>query len=326
LLIVCIAVSTSSLVAAFSGEPALDIDDDGVVTFADASRFIALDMAFFNEQRAMAWTSPSFDANFRLATVKVPAKIETVWLFLGVSLLCTRTAALHCLPVLIIFCSSLSTRAVGNRTMWCSKHARFRTPAPESVLRFSMPKLASGMDCVLWLLRMPRAGAREESESALAIHFEYWSHSFRWKAKILLHTVTDDEKWLYVRWASDDFTNCWQKADDAKIRAFRPMHYPRGTALEVKAEDDESYSPCTVTNSWFGMHLVRRILFSVLWKFSRLFHFIAAATIPTSSRPPHPTFAPCLSLQIVFSDFEISAKGSSEIWDEWVSMDRLRVA
>ncbi len=81
-------------------------------------------------------------------------------------------------------------------------------------------------------------------------------HGFRWKAKILLHTVTDDEKWLYVRWASDEFTNGWQKAADAKIRAFRPMHYPRGTALEVKDEDEESFSPCTVANSWFGMHLV----------------------------------------------------------------------
>jgi hypothetical protein len=79
LLIVCIAVSTSSLVAAFAGEPALDIDDDGVVTFADASRFIALDMAFFDEQRAMAWTSPLFDANFRLATARPPpAKEEKV--------------------------------------------------------------------------------------------------------------------------------------------------------------------------------------------------------------------------------------------------------
>ena len=92
----CVSFAFGSLVAAFSGEPALDIDDDGVVTFADASRFIALDMAFFDEQRAMAWTSPSFDSNFRLATVKVPAKIESVRFWWHFFYCCFRTHSARC--------------------------------------------------------------------------------------------------------------------------------------------------------------------------------------------------------------------------------------
>lgn len=76
---------TESLLKAWRGDPAADLDDDGAVEWQEMGRFAELDMAFIERQKSVFYRTPQFDPRMKLAATDGPRpprageRLEVQW-------------------------------------------------------------------------------------------------------------------------------------------------------------------------------------------------------------------------------------------------------